>query len=70
MGPNGAGKSTLALTLAGLLKPIAGKVLIADNLKPAHAGREPIDWKSKELLGPYRHGVCRARTPVRCQLCA
>ena len=51
MGPNGAGKSTLALTLAGLLKPIAGKVLIADNLKPAHAGREPIDWKSKELLG-------------------
>ena len=51
MGPNGAGKSTLALTLAGLLEPIAGKVLIADNLKPAHAGREPIDWKSKELLG-------------------
>ena len=39
------------MTLAGLLKPIAGKVLIADNLKPAHAGREPIDWKSKELLG-------------------
>ena len=51
IGPNGAGKSTLALTLAGLLEPIAGKVLIADNLKPAHAGREPIDWKSKELLG-------------------
>ena len=46
LGENGAGKSTLALTLAGLLKPIAGKVLIADNLKPAHAGREPIDWKS------------------------
>ena len=51
MGPNGAGKSTMALTLAGLLKPIDGKVLIADSLKPPHAGREPINWKSKELLG-------------------
>ena len=51
MGPNGAGKSTMALTLAGLLRPIAGKVLIADGLRPPRAGREPIDWKSKELLG-------------------
>ena len=51
MGPNGAGKSTMALTLAGLLKPIDGKVLIADSLKPPHAGQEPINWKSKELLG-------------------
>lgn len=51
MGPNGAGKSTMALTLAGLLKPIDGKVLIADSLKPPYAGREPINWKSKELLG-------------------
>ena len=51
MGSNGAGKSTMALTLAGLLKPIDGKVLIADSLKPPHAGQEPINWKSKELLG-------------------
>lgn len=51
MGANGAGKSTMALTLAGLLKPIDGKVLIADSLKPPHAGQEPINWKSKELLG-------------------
>ena len=51
MGPNGAGKSTMALTLAGLLKPIDGKVLIADSLKQPHAGQEPINWKSKELLG-------------------
>lgn len=51
MGPNGAGKSTMALTLAGLLKPISGRVLIADSLKPPHAGQEPINWKSKELLG-------------------
>lgn len=51
MGPNGAGKSTMALTLAGLLKPIEGRVLIADSLKPPHAGQEPINWKSKELLG-------------------
>ena len=51
MGSNGAGKSTMALTLAGLLKPIDGRVLIADSLKPPHAGQEPINWKSKELLG-------------------
>ena len=51
MGSNGAGKSTMALTLAGLLKPISGRVLIADSLKPPHAGQEPINWKSKELLG-------------------
>ena len=47
LGPNGAGKSTMALTLAGLLKPIDGKVLIADSLKPPHAGQEPINWKAR-----------------------
>lgn len=51
MGPNGAGKSTLALTLAGLLKPIAGHVLIAEDLKPDRCGRDPFEWKSRDLLG-------------------
>ena len=48
-GPNGAGKSTLALTLAGLLKPAAGRVL-ADPQLAAGAGVEPIRWKSRQLL--------------------
>ncbi|WP_165776773.1 ABC transporter ATP-binding protein [Bifidobacterium simiarum] len=51
MGPNGAGKSTLALTLAGLLKPVAGQVLINERLAPNPKSREPIHWKSRQLLG-------------------
>ncbi|RSX51850.1 ABC transporter ATP-binding protein [Bifidobacterium callimiconis] len=51
MGPNGAGKSTLALTLAGLLEPVAGQVLIAPELAPKPNSREPFHWKSRELLG-------------------
>jgi energy-coupling factor transport system ATP-binding protein len=47
-GPNGAGKSTLALTLAGLLPPVAGRVLgsgLSRGLSP-----DPIKWKSRDLL--------------------
>ncbi|MBC7725229.1 MAG: ABC transporter ATP-binding protein [Burkholderiaceae bacterium] len=47
-GPNGAGKSTLGLTLAGLIRPAAGRVRadgIADGLVP-----DPILWKSRQLL--------------------
>ena len=47
-GPNGAGKSTLGLTLAGLLRPAAGRVLapaLAGGLPP-----EPIRWRSRELV--------------------
>ena len=47
-GPNGAGKSTLGLTLAGLLPPLAGRV-VADELRRG-IGPEPIAWKSRELL--------------------
>jgi energy-coupling factor transport system ATP-binding protein len=47
-GPNGAGKSTLGLTLAGLLKPVGGRV-VADALAGA-IGPEPIHWKSRELV--------------------
>lgn len=35
-GPNGVGKTTLALTLAGLLEPLAGQVEAAPQLRPRH----------------------------------
>jgi energy-coupling factor transport system ATP-binding protein len=48
-GANGAGKSTLALTLAGLLAPLAGTLearpALSRGLKP-----EPGRWKSRDLL--------------------
>jgi energy-coupling factor transport system ATP-binding protein len=43
-GPNGAGKSTLGLTIAGLLAPISGHVVV-----DGHAD-EPISWKSRDLV--------------------
>lgn len=48
-GENGAGKSTLAVTLAGLLKPAAGRV-VAAPLFADGAGTEPISWSSRALL--------------------
>ncbi|WP_416351992.1 ABC transporter ATP-binding protein [Subtercola sp. RTI3] len=48
-GPNGAGKSTLALTLAGLLPPLAGR-LEAGEAFAAGAGPSPIRWMSRQLL--------------------
>ncbi len=50
-GRNGVGKSTLALTLAGLLKPIAGRVCVADELVPKHRANDVSTWKSRDLLG-------------------
>ena len=50
-GRNGVGKSTLGLTLAGLLRPIAGRVCMADDLVPAHRENNAITWKSRDLLG-------------------
>ena len=48
VGANGAGKSTFALTLAGLLPPIAGGVEIAT----ADGERgDPHAWPSRRLLG-------------------
>lgn len=48
-GENGAGKTTLALTLAGLLPALGGRVEAAAGLAPA--GRtDPARWRSKELL--------------------
>lgn len=51
VGPNGAGKSTLALTLAGLLEPLAGHVRVAPTIAQDARGDEPNRWKSRELLG-------------------
>jgi len=48
-GANGSGKTTLALTLAGLLPPISGRL----EALPPLAGRigpSPIRWRSRQLL--------------------
>ena len=48
VGANGAGKSTFALTLAGLLSPLAGTV----EVKTSDGTRgDPHEWSSKQLLG-------------------
>ncbi|WP_369824095.1 ABC transporter ATP-binding protein [Frondihabitans sp. PAMC 28766] len=48
-GPNGAGKSTLALTIAGLLPPVDGRVVAGEGLA-AGAGPSPVKWRSRDLL--------------------
>lgn len=53
VGDNGAGKSTLALTLAGLLKPVSGKVqassILMSNGIETVKDEQPIDWNSRQL---------------------
>ncbi|WP_120520627.1 ABC transporter ATP-binding protein [Arthrobacter celericrescens] len=48
-GPNGAGKSTFALTLAGLLAPVAGTVSAGVGLADG-AGSDPYAWKAQQLI--------------------
>lgn len=48
-GANGTGKSTLALTLAGLLPPLAGRVRAGPRLA-GRAGEGPHGWSSRELV--------------------
>ncbi|MDI3212149.1 ABC transporter ATP-binding protein [Arthrobacter sp. AL12] len=48
-GPNGSGKSTFALTLAGLLAPVSGRVSAAVELS-AGAGIDPYRWKAQQLI--------------------
>ncbi|QDY89905.1 ABC transporter ATP-binding protein [Arthrobacter sp. UKPF54-2] len=48
-GPNGSGKSTFALTLAGLLAPVAGAVSATTGLS-AGAGIDPYKWKAQQLI--------------------
>lgn len=47
IGPNGAGKTTLLRTVLGLLRPTAGRVLVAG--RPARPGRTPVGYV------PQRH---------------
>ena len=49
VGANGAGKSTLSLTLAGLLQPLDGEVVVSPQLAGDAKTVHPIDWKSTEL---------------------
>ncbi|MET0704350.1 MAG: ABC transporter ATP-binding protein [Mycobacterium sp.] len=49
-GPNGAGKSTLALTLGGLIPARRGSFQSTVALAPTPRRREPIRWRSRELL--------------------
>ncbi|MFT8394798.1 ABC transporter ATP-binding protein [Propionibacterium sp.] len=61
-GPNGAGKTTLALTMAGVLPPLAGQVQTAPELRPTasqHLTRrlrrhfdpaQQSTWPSRDLL--------------------
>ncbi|MBT2532612.1 ABC transporter ATP-binding protein [Arthrobacter sp. ISL-48] len=48
-GPNGAGKSTFALTLAGLLAPVGGKISATVELSRG-AGIDPFRWKADQLI--------------------
>ena len=48
-GPNGSGKSTFALTLAGLLQPVDGKVSATVDLSGG-AGIDPYKWKAEQLI--------------------
>lgn len=48
-GPNGAGKSTLALTLAGLLPAVGGRLEALPALSRG-AGTSPHRWRSSELV--------------------
>lgn len=49
VGANGAGKSTLSLTLAGLLKPVAGEVRACGDLARGVDDPHPLSWSSREL---------------------
>ncbi|BBY31786.1 ABC transporter ATP-binding protein [Mycolicibacterium sediminis] len=49
-GPNGAGKSAMALTLGGLLPPRGGSLTADGAFAPTPRRREPVAWKSRELL--------------------
>lgn len=48
-GANGTGKSTVALTLAGLLEPVAGELAATDELRVG-GHPAPARWRSRELL--------------------
>lgn len=70
IGPSGCGKTSLLFLLAGLLKPTAGTVRVADRSRTGvilqHYGLLP--WKSVAAniaLGLRLQGADRERTPAR-----
>lgn len=50
-GENGAGKSTLALTLAGLMRPLAGHQCVCGEVAKGLGSTDPNDWATREVLG-------------------
>lgn len=50
-GVNGAGKSTLALTLAGLLEPLSGKIQVSPEIAGDLSPTDLHNWKPSRLLG-------------------
>jgi len=51
LGPNGSGKSTLFKTLLGLLRPLAGSVLLDGQPCPNGPGG---DWRNASVTCPRR----------------
>jgi len=55
VGPNGAGKSTLALTIAGLLPPVAGAVEASGALRAGGADGASAAGRARGAVGPHPH---------------
>lgn len=55
-GPNGVGKSTLALTLGGLLPPLAGEVAASPALAAGARGRRRLGRRRAPEHRPHRWG--------------
>ena len=66
LGPNGAGKSTLVLTVAGVLRPSAGRVLLGDeDLTKRRPERDPAGRRGRRARGPAAAaGSHRRRQPA------
>jgi ABC-2 type transport system ATP-binding protein len=54
LGPNGAGKSTLLSLAAGVLRPTAGEVLLADAVTSTSERKRRVGWmpqRASEIRG-------------------